>query len=97
MIYEINKIIVYIINKLIIKGVLNMEINIKKNKEIKLGDIVEYEGELHLVVYDENSNFCYRIVRLIDFKIVNAWRNLDMLSHSCKLVEKSENLKLEVI
>ena len=74
-----------------------MELNIKKNKPIELGDVVEYEGKLHLVVYDENANFCYRIVSLIDFKITDAWKNLDTLSHSCNLVEKSENLKLEVM
>lgn len=74
-----------------------MEINIKKNKPIELGDVVEYEGKLHLVVYDENVTFGYRIVSLIDFKIADAWKNLDMLSHSCKLIEKNENLKLEVI
>jgi hypothetical protein len=74
-----------------------MEINIKKNKAIQLGDVVEYDGKLHLVVYDENTNFCYRIVSLIDFKITDAWKNLDTLSNSCKLVEKNSNLKLEVI
>ena len=74
-----------------------MEINLKKNKEIELGDVVEYDGKLHLVVYDVNANFCYRTVSLIDFKITNAWRNLDTLSNSCKLVEKNKNLKLEVI
>ena len=74
-----------------------MEINIKKNKSIELGDIVEYEGKLHLVVYDRNATFCYRIVSLIDFKITNAWKNLDTLSHNCKLVGKNSNLKLEVI
>ena len=74
-----------------------MEINIKKNKSIELGDVVEYEGKLHLVVYDRNATFCYRIFSLIDFKITDAWKNLDTLSNSCKLVEKNENLKLEVI
>ena len=74
-----------------------MELNIKKNKQIELGDVVEYEGKLHLVVYQENANFCYRIVSLIDFKITDAWKNLDTLSHSCNLVEKNSNLKLEVI
>ena len=74
-----------------------MEINIKKNKPIELGDVVEYEGKLHLVVYDGNETFCYRIVSLIDFKIADAWKNLDALSNNCKLVEQNSNLKLEVI
>ena len=74
-----------------------MEINIKKNKPIELGDVVEYDGKLHLVVYNANANFCYGTVSLIDFKITNAWRNLDTLSSNCKLVEKNKNLKLEVI
>ena len=74
-----------------------MEINLKKNEEIELGDVVEREGKLHLVVYDGNATFCYRIVSLIDFKITDAWKNLDALSNNCKLVEKNSNLKLEVI
>ena len=44
-----------------------MEINLKKNEEIELGDVVEYDGKLHLVVYDVNANFCYRTVSLIDY------------------------------
>ena len=73
-----------------------MEININKNNSIEIGDVVEYDGKLHFVVYDENSNFCYRIVRLIDFKIINEWRKLDTLSCSCRLVKKNNKLKIEV-
>ena len=74
-----------------------MEININKNKSIELGDIVEIGGFLHIVIYDIHSEFCYAIVNLKDFQIKNGWKTLDELSECCKLVEKNENLKLEVI
>lgn len=79
-----------------------MEINIKKNKSIELGDIVEHENIerknfLCMVIFDENSEFCYAIVSLDNFKIIDGWRTLGELALECELVEKNNNLKLEVI
>ena len=74
-----------------------MKININKDKSIQLGDLVEFEGFLHFVILDKNSEFCYAIVNLKDFEIKVGWKTLNDLSSRCKLVEKSENLKLEVI
>ena len=74
-----------------------MEININKDKSIEVGDLVEYEGFLHIVIYDVYSEFRYGIVNLKDFKLIEGWKTLDKLSKCCKLVAKNYNLKLEVI
>ena len=74
-----------------------MEINIKKNKAIQVGDVVKYKEDLYFVIYDESMDFGYLIVSLKDFKVKECWETLHGLAFECELVEKNENLKLEVI
>ena len=74
-----------------------MEINIKKNKAIQVGDVVKYKEDLYFVIYDESMDFGYLIVSLKDFKVKECWETLHGLKFECELVEKNENLKLEVI
>ena len=50
-----------------------MEINIKENKEIQVGDIVEYKEDLCFVIYDESMDFGYLTVSLKDFKVKEYW------------------------
>ena len=74
-----------------------MEININRNKEIQVGDIVEHKSFLCMVIFDESSEFCYAAVNLDTFSVIGGWRSLKELAYECKLVEKNSNLKLEVI
>ena len=74
-----------------------MEINIKRNKSIELGDVVEHENFLCMVILDEGSEFCYAVVNLDNFEIIDGWRTLRELASKCELIEKNYNLKLEVI
>ena len=74
-----------------------MEINLNRNKAIELGDIVKHENFLCMVIFDENSEFCYAVVNLDTFNIIDGWRTLGDLECECELVEKNSNLKLEVI
>lgn len=74
-----------------------MKININKDKSIEIGDIVEHKSFLCMVIFDESSDFCYVVVNLDTFNIINEWKTLEKLALECKLVEKKHNLKLEVI
>ena len=74
-----------------------MEINIKENKEIQVGDIVEYKEDLCFVIYDESMDFGYLTVSLKDFKVKEYWETLHDLSLECELIEKNSNLKLSTI
>ena len=74
-----------------------MEIKLNRHKEIQVGDIVEHKSFLCMVIFDESSEFCYAVVNLDTFNIINGWRTLEKLALECKLVEKKHNLKLEVI
>ena len=74
-----------------------MEINLNRNKEIQVGDIVKYKEELHFVIYEECMEFGYIIVSLKDFKAKQSWETLHDLALYCELVVKNSNLKLEVI
>lgn len=74
-----------------------MEINIKKNKAIQVGDVVKYKEDLYFVIYDESMDFGYLIVSLKDFKVKECWETLHGLAFECELVEQNNNLKLEVI
>ena len=74
-----------------------MEINLNRNKEIQVGDIVKYKEDLHFVIYEECMEFGYLIVSLKDFEGKQRWETLHDLALECELVEKTKNLKLEVI
>ena len=74
-----------------------MEINIKENKEIQVGDIVEYKEDLSIVIYEESMDFGYLTVSLKDFKVKEYWETLHDLSLECELIEKNSNLKLSTI
>ena len=74
-----------------------MEINLNRNKEIQVGDIVKYKEDLHFVIYEECMEFGYIIVSLKDFEVKQYFETLHDLALECELVEKNKNLKLEVI
>ena len=74
-----------------------MKININKDKSIQLGDLVEFEGFLHFVIYDECFDYGYIVVSLKDFKVKERWETLHELAFECELVEQNNNLKLSTI
>ena len=74
-----------------------MQIKLDKVNCIEVGDIVERQGDLCLVVVDTFRDFPYRLVNLTTNRVVNGYCNLGALEEDCLLHTKGKDLYLGVI
>lgn len=75
-----------------------MNISVKAiDLSIKLGDLVSYDKKLCLVVFDEteNSENKYKLMNVIEDKIIANFESLEDLSSKVKLYKKGYEILLK--
>lgn len=72
-----------------------MNISVKAiDLSIKLGDLVSYDKKLCLVVFDETENK-YKLMNVIEDKIIANFESLEDLSSKVKLYKKGYEILLK--
>ena len=71
-----------------------MIVNIKGDKNIQVGDIVEFQGRKCILTYYARLEYPWLLINLDDFIVVNGFSNFEALKGLCSLICKNKDLVL---